>query len=217
MIEFIRVTRTYPKGRGVQDVSLRVEKGDWALLAGPAGAGKTTLLKMVYASEQPVEGDVLVGSFRIASLRQKDVPTLRRMLGVVDQDLSLLFDRTVYRNVALVGEVLGWSRRKIRRESLKVLNQVGLYAHLDAYPESLSYGERRRLAIARALVADPFALIADEPLGHLDPESARGIVELFARLHRQGATMLMATHRVEFFEQHHPKVFRIQRGRLLHS
>ena len=215
MIELIGVSKVYPKGRGIHDITLRVEKGEWVALVGSAGAGKTTVLRMIYAADRPDGGEVVVGDYRLSALPRRKLHHLRRLLGVVDQDLSLLFDRTVEQNVRIVGDILGWSKQKSRNRALKALNQVGLYAHLDAYPDSLSYGERRRLAIARALVAEPYALVADEPLGHLDRETAAGIVELLSRIHSRGTTILITTHRVELFEKEPVRIVRIERGRIV--
>lgn len=214
MIELIRVTREYRKGRGIHDISLRVGKGDWVVIVGHAGAGKSTLLRTVYAEHRPDSGEVIVGDHRLSSMKDRDVPKMRRLLGIVDQELALVQDRTVYQNVALVGEVLGWSRNKTKAASLRVLNRVGLYSHLDAYPSQLSFGEQRRLAIARALVGDPFALIMDEPLGHLDQETALGIVDLLASIHSRGTAMLLATHRVELFGENPIRVHTLERGQL---
>lgn len=161
MIELIQVSKLYPRGRGVRDVSLRMEKGDWVLLVGGTGAGKSTILRLIYGTLRPDSGDIVVGRYRLAALRDSQLPAVRRMLGIIDQDLTLVEDRTVYGNVALVGEVLGWSKKRTKRESLRVLNRVGLHAHLDRYPTKLSRGELRRLVIGRALVAQPFAIIAD--------------------------------------------------------
>ncbi len=215
MIELIRTTRQYPKQRGIQDITLRVEKGEWVLIEGATGAGKTTLLRLVYAAELPDSGEVIVGSYRLSTLRRKDIAPLRRMLGIVDQDLALFEDRTVLRNVILVGEILGWSRKKTRLASLSVLNKVGLYDHLDMFPYQLSYGERRRLAIARAMVSDPFALIADEPLSHLDQETARGIVEILARFHARGTSILIATHRASLFQNYPVRIVNMEKGRIV--
>ncbi len=217
MIELIRASRVFDHGRGVIDISLSVAKGDWVAVIGPAGAGKSTLLKMIYAYEFPDSGEVIVGPHRLSSLRRKDIPQLRRMLGIVDQHLELIVDRTAYENVTLVGEVLGWPRRKTRNETLRALNSVGLYGHLESYPDQLSFGERRRLAIARALVAEPFALIADEPLGHLDRDTALGIVDLLAQIHSQGTALLIASHRPEFYKGYPVKFVKLDRGQIVDS
>lgn len=216
MIELIRVSRTFRNQRGVRDITLKLDKGDWVAVVGPAGAGKSTLLRMVYADLRPQSGEVIVGDYRLSNLRDHQIPRMRRMLGVVDQNLHLIEDRTALENVMLVGDVLGWPRRKNRLASMRALNQVGLYNSLDLLPGKLSSGERRRLAIARALVSEPLALIADEPLGHLDRETALGIVELLRRIHHRGMAILMATHRMELFEEVMDegviRVLRVERG-----
>lgn len=214
MIELIRVTKQYSKG-GVKDISLRVGKGEWVNIVGRSGAGKTTLLRMVYAEVVPDAGEVIVGDFRLSSMREKDIPAMRRMLGIVDQDLALIQDRTVNENVMLVGEVLGWTRRRSKAEALKVLNRVGLYNHLDSYPSQLSFGEQRRLAIARALVGEPRALVADEPLGSLDIETAEGILGLLSSIHARGTALLMTTHQPEMFEDFPVRTIRVDHGQLV--
>jgi len=213
MIELIRVSKTYPKG-GVRDISLSIDKGEWVNIVGRSGAGKTTLLRMVYAEVQPDVGEVIVGDYRLSSLREKDLPQMRRLLGIVDQDLALIQDRTVFENVSLVGEVLGWTKRRIKADALRVINRVGLYRHLDAYPSQLSFGEQRRLAIARALVGEPFAIIADEPIGSLDVENAMGIINLLASIHARGTALLMSTHQPELFKDFPVRTVRLDNGQI---
>ncbi|MBS1260904.1 MAG: Cell division ATP-binding protein FtsE [Calditrichaeota bacterium] len=212
MIELIQVSKLYPRGRGVRDVSLRMEKGDWVLLVGGTGAGKSTILRLIYGTLRPDSGDIVVGRYRLAALRDSQLPAVRRMLGIIDQDLTLVEDRTVYGNVALVGEVLGWSKKRTKRESLRVLNRVGLHAHLDRYPTKLSRGELRRLVIGRALVAQPFAIIADEPLIHLDRDTALEIIELLSRIHAQGTAILLATHREDLFTRQPVRKLHVEDG-----
>jgi cell division transport system ATP-binding protein len=215
MIELIRVRKKYPKGAGVRDVSLRVDKGQWVNIVGRSGAGKTTLLRMIYAEVRPDAGEVIVGDWKLSSMTARDIPYMRRLLGIVDQDLALIQDRSVYENVTLVGEVLGWSRRKIKRRALDVLNRVGLYKHLEQYPSRLSFGEQRRLAIARALVGEPFALVADEPLGSLDKETATGILQLLASIHQRGTAVVLTTHQPEMFGDYPVREVRVDRGKLV--
>lgn len=215
MIELIRVSKTYPRGRGIEDISLRVNKGEWYLICGHVGAGKSTLLRLIFLDEFPDSGEVIVGQFRSSSIKSRHITKVRRMLGIVHQDLHLLDDRTVFQNVSLVGDVLGWSTKKTKESTLKVLNRVGLYAHLDMFPDKLSSGERHRLAIARALVSEPFALIADEPLGHLDEETAHGIVELFREINARGTALIMATHRMGLFSHQPVNELHIRQGRLV--
>ncbi|GBE29928.1 MAG TPA: ATP-binding cassette domain-containing protein [Bacteroidetes bacterium] len=200
MIELMQVSKQYSRGRGVHDVSFRISKGEWVLLVGDSGAGKSTILRMIYGAVRPDSGDLIVASKRLSQVNDNSLPSLRREMGIIDQDLTLVDDRSVYRNVSLVGEVHGWSKKKTKQQSLRVLNRVGLHAHLDQLPTKLSRGELRRLAIARALVAQPFVLIADEPLIHLDTETAGSIIELLEKIHAQGTSILLATHRSELFD-----------------
>lgn len=212
MIELVRATLQYPKGRGVRDVSFRIEKGDWVLLVGGTGAGKSTILQMIYGMQRPDSGDIIVANQSLNMIHDRELPGVRRKLGIIDQDLTLVEDRSVLRNVTLVGEVLGWPKQKTKRLALGVLNRVGLHAHLDSMPARLSRGEMRRLGIARALVAEPFALIADEPLIHLDRPTAEEIVALLASIHARGTAILVATHRAELFEGYPTRILRIEDG-----
>lgn len=215
MIELIRVSKQFPRDAGVHEVSLHVDKGEWVTIVGRSGAGKTTLLRMIYAEVVPDRGEVIVGDWKLSSMRAGDLPKMRRLLGIVDQDLALIQDRTVYQNVTLVGEVLGWRRKKTKQAALDVLNRVGLYKHLEQFPGSLSFGEQRRLAIARALVGEPFVLVADEPLGSLDEETAEGIVDLLASIHARGTAVVLTTHQPQMFEGRPVKTVRLERGKVV--
>lgn len=215
MIELIRVTKKYSHNKGIQDISFKVEKGEWVAIIGPAGAGKSTILRLIYGYDKPDEGEIIVGTHRLSGMKPRHGYRLRKMLGIVDQDLSLLDDRTVVQNVLIVGQLLGWPAKRSRNTAFRLLNQVGLFDQFDNNPMRLSYGERRRLAIARAMFTDPFALIADEPLGHLDRETALDIVAVFSRFHDRGTTLLMATHREELFSGYPVRLVRIENGRIV--
>lgn len=215
MIELLRTSKQFVRGRGVRDVSFRVNKGEWVLLVGGSGAGKSTILRMIYGALRPDSGDIVVGDKRLSQVKDGDLHILRRTMGIIDQELTLVEDRNVYRNVSLVGEVLGWTRKQTKQKSLRVLNRVGLHAHLDQPVTTLSRGELRRLAIARALVAQPFVLIADEPLIHLDHESATAVVDLFRSIHAQGTSILLATHREELFARQPVRRIHIEQGELV--
>ncbi|MDR1859426.1 MAG: ATP-binding cassette domain-containing protein [Bacteroidales bacterium] len=180
----------------LESVSLRIDAGEWVYLIGKVGSGKSSLIKTLHA-ELPVEtGDeAIVAGFNLLTLRQRDVPYLRRKLGVVFQDFRLLSDRTIYDNLAFVLRATNWSSNKeIKERILDVVEKVKLDKHLDKMPHELSGGEQQRAAIARALLNDPDIILADEPTGNLDPETSVEIMDIFRKINRRGKTVLMATH-----------------------
>jgi len=196
MIEFRNVTKYYDNGvLALEDVSFRIEKGEFAFIVGPTGMGKSTLLKLIYREELPTKGEVIVGGVNIARLKPHQVALLRRRLGVVFQDFKLLPNKTVYENVAFALEVMGYSNREIRTRVGKVLDIVGLLHKSNCYPNELSGGEQQRTSIARALVNNPAILIADEPTGNLDMTTSWEIMEFFRRINARGTTIVMATHK----------------------
>lgn len=199
MIEFKNVTVSYALPNGGQRYvfegqSLRIERGEMAYLVGPTGSGKTTLLRMLYMDRLPEQGTVKIGEHRSDTIRPKDVPFLRRSLGVVFQDFQLLPDRDVYENIAFSMYVTGKKGAAVKKRVLQVLSRVGLSHKRKRYPHELSGGEQQRVVIARAIVNEPWILLADEPTGNLDPAVADEIQKLLVGLHRQGMTVIMATH-----------------------
>ena len=190
MIRFTRVTKSYPRtGTAVNDVSLQVDKGEFVFLTGASGAGKSTLLKMIYMEERPTTGEVRVAGTSSVTATARDVAKLRRKLGIVFQDFRLLENRTIEQNVGFALEVIGAPAAVIGGKVGRVLTQVGLAAKGRALPRELSGGEQQRAAIARALVNDPFALIADEPTGNLDDRATRGIFQLLREINAQGTSI----------------------------
>jgi cell division transport system ATP-binding protein len=175
-------------------VSFTVRKGEFVFLTGHSGAGKSTILRLIQMAEPPSQGEVQVSGFSSARIRQRDIPQLRRRLGVVFQDFRLLSDRSAEENVAFALEVTGARRASIRPRVGRLLAQVGLASKARALPAELSGGERQRVAIARALANDPLVLLADEPTGNLDEWGARGVFDLFRDINASGMTVLMATH-----------------------
>lgn len=196
----------------MQSVNLTVRKGEFVFLVGPTGAGKSTVLKMIYMAEKPTEGTVVVGRFNSKTVTPKQIPLLRRQLGIVFQDFRLLEDRNVYDNVAFVLIVTGCKQREIKRNVLRVLAQVGLSHKRYSMPHELSGGEQQRVAIARALVNSPFILLADEPTGNLDPVTSAGIMELLDKINARGTAILMATHTYSLVEGVNRRVARIEGG-----
>ena len=201
MIRFSRVSKDYPKGAALRDVTLHIAKGEFVFLTGHSGAGKSTVLKLVYGEIHPTSGDVRVSGFNIADLSQKDRPRLRRRLGIVFQDFRLLDDRTAEENVAFALEVTGARSETIPAKVMRVLTQVGLAAKAHAYPQEMSGGEQQRVAIARALVNDPAILIADEPTGNLDERATRGVFQLIREINASGTCVVMATHDLDLVRQ----------------
>jgi cell division transport system ATP-binding protein len=202
MILFESVHKRYPTGReALSGVSFTVERGEFAFLTGPSGAGKSSVLKLIALIERPSRGQVLVGSQNTAQLPARAVPQFRRQIGVVFQDHKLLQDRPVADNVALPLIIAGVQRREIDKRMRAALDQVGLLGREKSRPLELSTGEQQRVGIARAIVAKPPLLIADEPTGNLDPQLALEIMRLFKRLNDVGVTVVIATHDVHLIEQ----------------
>jgi cell division transport system ATP-binding protein len=216
MIEFRNVTKYYDNGvLALEDVSFRIEKGEFAFIVGPTGMGKSTLLKLIYREELPTKGEVIVGGVNIARLKPHQVALLRRRLGVVFQDFKLLPNKTVYENVAFALEVMGYSNREIRTRVGKVLDIVGLLHKSNCYPNELSGGEQQRTSIARALVNNPAILIADEPTGNLDMTTSWEIMEFFRRINARGTTIVMATHNREIVNAMRQRVISLYKGRIV--
>ncbi|MBQ8636919.1 MAG: cell division ATP-binding protein FtsE [Clostridia bacterium] len=216
MIEFVNVTKEYENGvLALNDVSLKIENGEFVFLIGSSGAGKTTLTKILMREENVTSGQVMLDGKDVTLLADKDIPYLRRKMGVVFQDFRLLEDRTVYENVEFAMQIVGASRREIRRRVPTVLNMVGLNYKAKMFPRQLSGGEQQRVALARALVNNPTLLIADEPTGNLNPETAMEIMEIFENINAMGTTIIMATHAHDIVDAMHKRVIAIEDGRLV--
>ena len=212
------VTKEYPRtGVAVRDVTFAVDKGEFVFLTGPSGSGKSTLLKLLSFAERPSRGDVKVSGFSSATLRNADIPQLRRRLGIVFQDFRLLTDRTVEANVAFALEVTGAPAGTISAKVGRLLTQVGLASKATALPHELSGGEQQRVAIARALANDPFLLLADEPTGNLDERATRGIVQLLREINAQGTAVIMATHDLSLIMRSGHRYLELERGTLLYD
>ncbi|MBF0127709.1 MAG: cell division ATP-binding protein FtsE [Magnetococcales bacterium] len=206
MIHFHSVTLRYPTGyEALKKVSLSLSKGSFHFLTGHSGAGKTSILKLIYRAESPSAGAVVVDGRNVEQLTRKQLPLLRRGIGVIFQDFKLLYDRSVFDNVALAMEVAGHAPSRIPGQVRRTLQNVGLQERMHQNPISLSGGEQQRVAIARATVNWPPLVIADEPTGNLDKEMGRRIIGLFETLHQQGTTVLLATHDLDLAaETGHP-------------
>ncbi len=216
MIQLFHVKKSYPGDAPVlDDITLRIEKGEFCWLTGPSGAGKSTLLKLLFCAEDPSSGQILVGGRNIGRLSHGGIPYLRRNIGVVFQDFKLLDNRTVLENVGYALEVLGASDAEIRERSLKRLAQVGLQNKAASLPRRLSGGEQQRVAIARALVNEPTILLADEPTGNLDPGLTDSILQLLFDANARGTTVIVATHDRSLLTRYHRRTIALEKGKLV--
>jgi cell division transport system ATP-binding protein len=216
MIRFFHVTKEYERtGAALKDASFRVSKGEFVFLTGPSGSGKSTILKLSFAEERPTAGEVRVTGMNVSKLKRREVPQLRRKLGIIFQDFRLLEDRTAEQNVAFALEVTGAARNVIPGKVARLLQQVGLGSKAASYPNQLSGGEQQRVAIARALANDPFVVIADEPTGNLDDRATRGIFQLLQDINMGGTAVLMATHDLELVRRFDYRVLELNRGQIV--
>ena len=216
MLKMTDVSKVYPGGStALQDVNVHITPGEFVFVVGPSGAGKSTFIKMLFREVLPTTGSIFVNGVDILSLTPKEIPYLRRQLGIIFQDYRLLPDRTVYENVAFAMQVIETPHRKIKRRVLNVLDLVGLRHRANAYPNELSGGEQQRIDIARAIVNDPILVIADEPTGNLDPETSWDIMDIFKEINATGTTIVMATHDKEIVDAMGKRVIAIEDGRIV--
>lgn len=199
----------------LSDINLKVDKGEFSFLIGPTGSGKTTLLRLLIRDLLPSQGRVFVTDWDLIKLPHNKIPALRQKIGVVFQDLKLLMDRNVFENVALSLEVVGVTPAKIKSKVEEVLKLVGLDRHWKKFPLELSGGELQRTAIARAMVAEPEILLADEPTGNLDLGTSWQIVKLFEELNKKGTTIIMATHNAEIVNNFGKRVIALEKGKII--
>ena len=213
MIEFVDVVKSYAVGNtALQGVSMLIEDGEFAFLVGPSGSGKSTILKLITGELKPTSGSVHVNGYSLERIRRREVPYLRRTVGVVFQDFRLIDSKTVYDNVAFAMRVIGAREREIRERVPYVLELVGLDTKSHRHPSELSGGEQQRLAIARALVNNPSTIIADEPTGNLDPARSLEIMTLLQEINNLGTTVLVVTHEMNLVEQFAKRVISIDDG-----
>ncbi|ACH38306.1 cell division ATP-binding protein FtsE [Citrifermentans bemidjiense Bem] len=216
MIQLHNVSMSYQaESAALTDVTLKIPKGDFVFLTGQSGAGKSTLLKLIYAELSPTRGQVIIDGANVTRLSRKEIPYLRRSIGVVFQDYKLLPNRTVLENVAITLEVLGWGKRDIGKKVYHILKSMGLEDKVNSTPLRLSGGEQQRVALARALVNDPKILIADEPTGNLDDENKEQILSIFKEANIRGTTVVVATHDRRVIENSHRRVIRLEKGRMV--
>ena len=216
MIEFKNVTMVYEIGtKALQDVSLKINDGEFVFLVGPSGSGKSTIVKLLTAELHPTKGSVHVNGFDLERIKKKQIPYMRRTVGVIFQDFRLVRQKTVYENVAFAMRVIGASEREIRSRVPYVLQLVGLEEKGKHLPDELSGGEQQRVAIARALVNNPSMIIADEPTGNLDPVKSLEIMLLLEQINALGTTVMIVTHEREMVDSFHRRVIAIDEGRVV--
>ncbi|MGL5150189.1 MAG: cell division ATP-binding protein FtsE [Clostridium sp.] len=213
MIEFKNVSKIYDNNvKALSNVNLNIEAGEFVFLVGPSGAGKSTFIKMLLKEIEPTMGDINVAGSELGKLTRKDIPYFRRKIGMVFQDFRLIPTLNVYENVAFAMRVVEASPREIRKRVPMVLSLVGLSHKYKMFPTELSGGEQQRVSLARAIVNNPSLLIADEPTGNLDPETAKEIMELLDDINKAGTTILMATHAKDIVNNMKKRVIAIERG-----
>ena len=216
MIHMNNVTKVYPNGStGVENINLHINKGEFVFIVGSSGSGKSTLMKLLLKELDPTEGDIIINKVKTNELNRRQIPYLRRNLGVVFQDFRLLPSKTVYENVAFAMRVIEAPGRIIRRNVPAVLSLVGLGQKGRSYPNQLSGGEQQRTALARAIANNPPILICDEPTGNLDPETAYGIMKLLDDINKRGTTIVMATHARDIVDAMQKRVVTLHKGHII--
>lgn len=216
MIKLDNVSKTFNTNTMcLSEISLSVNKGEFVFLVGPTGSGKTTVFRLLIRQILPSSGSIIVGDWDIVKLPHRKIPSLRKKIGVVFQDLKLLSDRTILENVILPLEVVGKKHGDAKKRALEILSQVGIENQVNKFPAQLSGGELQRAAIARSLVLSPDVLLADEPTGNLDPVTGKGIVDLLLDINKNGTTIIMATHNAGAVNTLVKRVIALDKGRLI--
>ncbi len=212
VIGIYHLTKRYDDRTILRDVNLQVANGEFVFVVGPSGAGKSTMLRMIYMAEAPTNGQVIVGSYVSSNMKRRQIPHLRRKVGVVFQDFKLLEDRDAFENIAIAMRVTGAGNYQIKKRTIQILTQVGLYHKRYDRPGKLSGGEQQRIAIARAVVNTPEILLADEPTGNLDPDVTAEILNLLFRINSSGTAVLMATHNHELVKNFGQRILLLRDG-----
>ena len=216
MITIENVSKVYPNGsQALKNISLNIEKGEFVFIISSSGSGKSTLIKMLMKELDPTEGNIIINGVNTTTMNRNQIPYLRRNLGIVFQDFRLLPKKTVYENVAFAMRVTEASSRHISRNVPTVLSLVGLQNKMKAYPNELSGGEQQRTALARAIVNNPPILIADEPTGNLDPETAWDIMYLLEEINKRGTTVVVATHASDIVDEMRKRVVMLDHGNII--
>ena len=213
MIKLVDISKEYDNGvKALSNINLEIPKGEFVFLVGSSGAGKSTLIKLLLKEEEPTEGSLYLNSVDITSVRDRRIPNIRRNIGVVFQDFRLLHNKTVYENVSFAMEILGTHPKEIRRRVPMILSMVDLNRKASHFPDQLSGGEQQRVSIARSIINNPPVLIADEPTGNLDPETAWEIMSILTDINNRGTTVLMATHAKDIVDSMKRRVIALENG-----
>jgi len=212
MISFEEVSKHYDTHTALRKITFSVEKGEMVFITGPSGSGKSTLLKLIYMAERPDEGNIRVSELDTSTIRESQIPLLRRNIGVVFQDFRLLGNRDVFENVALSLRIRGVEEKELKARVFDALKCVNLRHKTENYPDTLSGGEQQRIAIARAIVSDPIIILADEPTGNVDPDASAGIIRTLKDINARGSTILIATHNRELFRNTGRRVLKLDFG-----
>jgi len=216
LIEFNNVSMTYPNGtNALSNVSLKVKKGEFVYVVGASGAGKSTFLKLIMAEEKPTSGEIKVNGKKLSDLKKKDIPYLRRTMGIVFQDFRLIDNMTVFDNVAFAMRIVGASEKEIQKQVPIFLNMVGLKHKAKVYPNELSGGEKQRVGLARALVNRPSMIIADEPTGNVDPAMSYEMLGMLTEINKRGTTVVMVTHEHILVREFPHRIVEINNGRVV--
>ena len=215
MIKLHRITKYYEnKIPAINDINLSIRKGEFVFITGPSGAGKSTLIKLIFSSEQPNTGEIVVNNENITRMSSKEIPYFRRKVGVVFKDFKIIQNRSVFDNVAFPLDIIGTRRKLVKKKVWQVLKWVGLLQKKDSLPSQLSGGEQQRVAIARAIINNPILLLADEPTGNLDPKLSFEIMKLFKAINARGTTVVIATHDKNTALNFSENIITLERGKL---
>ena len=215
MIDFKNVSKVYGNTVALDNATIHIDQGDFVFLVGPTGAGKSTFIKLISKEIEPDSGDIIVAGKSLSSMSSRDIPLHRRNIGMVFQDFKLLENKTVYENVAFAMEIVHCTRRTIDRQVPQMLSVMGIDDKAKNFPMELSAGEQQRVAIARAIINNPPILIADEPTGNLDPDTAWEIMQLIDLINRRGTTVVMVTHAKDIVNRMGKRVVAIDGGRIV--
>lgn len=215
MIHLSNVSKHYDNQTALRDITFSVEKGEMIFITGQSGSGKTTLLKLIYLAERPDEGTINVGDWELSTMKESSIPLLRRNIGFIFQDFRLLNNKNVFENVALALRIRGVDEKELKSRVFDAIKEVNLRHKSDSYPLALSGGEQQRVVIARAIVAEPTIILADEPTGNVDPDTAAGIIRMFKDINAKGTTILIATHNRDLFRGSGRRVLKLDMGNLV--
>ena len=215
MLTINNLAFSYPTQPVFADLNVNLEPGEFSFLIGKSGSGKSTLLQLIYMNLLPDTGEVNVAGYSSRNIKPKELPFLRRKLGVIFQDFKLFRDRNIYENISFVLEATGISKKEMKKKLNDALTDVGLFHRRFSMPDELSGGEKQRVAIARAIVNEPVLILADEPTGNLDPETANEILDILMKIHNRGTAILFATHNYEIVKRFPMKIYKIEDGKAL--